>query len=191
MTTLTRSVSASSDDAQETGGTMNLAATNLNANSASQTIGLRFTNITIPAGSTINSASLTVNVVSTTYDDPNLTLRGSGEADTTTFTSTTNDITDRWKTSAAVSWNASNIGAGAKTSPDLAALISEIVAIPGWASGNDMNIYLAGNSGSAFRIDSYDNGSNAPQLTIHYTEPAAGGQPPRAMHQIRMRLACS
>jgi len=191
MTILTRSVAASSDDAQETSGTMALTGANLNANSAAQIIGLRFTNITIPAGATINSASLAVYVTSGSYDDPNLTLRGSGEADTTTFTSAANDITDRWKTSAAVTWNASSIGAGAKTSPDLAALISEIVAIPGWASGNDMNIYLAGNSGSAFRINAYDNGSDIPQLTINYTEPAIGGQPPRAMHQIRMRLACS
>ncbi len=191
MTTLTRSVSASNDDAQETGGTMNLAASNLNASSATQGIGLRFTNITIPPGSTINSAYLTVNITSSSYDDPNLTIRGSGEADTTTFTSTANDITNRWKTSASVSWSATGIGTGAKNSPDLATLISEILAIPGWASGNDMNFYLQGNSGSAFRIDSYDNGSNAPQLTIQYTEPAAGGQPPRTMHQLRMRLACS
>ena len=191
MTTLTRSVSASSDDAQETGGTMALTGANLNANSGNQIVGLRFTNVTIPAGATINSAYLTVNITSGSYDDPNLTIRGSGEADTTAFTSTANDITDRWKTSAAVAWSATGIGTGAKNSPDLATLISEILAISGWASGNDMNFYLAGNSGSAFRIDSYDNGSNAPQLTINYTEPAAGGQPPRSMHQLRMRLACS
>ncbi|MCW5865412.1 MAG: hypothetical protein KIT52_20160 [Anaerolineae bacterium] len=191
MTTLTRSIAASSDDAQETSGTMALTGANLNANSASQIIGLRFTNITIPPGSTINSATLTVYVTSGSYDDPNLTIRGSGEADPTTFTSAANDITDRWKTSAAVSWNAGNIGAGAKNSPDLATLITEILAISGWASGNDMNFYITGASGSAFRINAYDNGSDIPQLTINYTEPAAGGQPPRAMHQIRMRLACS
>lgn len=191
MTILTRSVGASSDDAVETSGTMALTNTTLSANSAGQIIGLRFTNITIPPGSTINSATLTVNITASAYDDPNLSIRGSGENDTTTFTSTANDITNRWKTSAAVTWNASNIGTGAKNSPDLATLVSEILAIPGWTSGNDINFYLAANSGSAFRVDSYDNGSNAPQLTIHYTEPAAGGQPPRAMHQIRMRLACS
>ncbi len=191
MTILTRSVGASSDDAVETSGTMALTNTTLSANSAGQIIGLRFTNITIPPGSTINSATLTVNITASAYDDPNLSIRGSGENDTTTFTSTANDITNRWKTSAAVTWNASNIGTGAKNSPDLATLVSEILAIPGWTSGNDINFYLAANSGSAFRVDSYDNGSNAPQLTIHYTEPAAGGQPPRAMHQIRMRLSCS
>ncbi len=187
MTTLTRSVAASADDAVENSGAMSLTATNLNANSASQIIGLRFSNITIPAGATITAATLTVNITSSSYDDPNVTIRGSGEANTTPFTTTANDITDRYKTSAAVTWSATGIGSGAKDAPDLAAIISEIVATPGWASGNALNLYLLGNSGSALRVYAYDNGSNAPQLAIDYTEPAAGGQPARSQHSFRLR----
>ncbi|HOU40323.1 MAG TPA: hypothetical protein PK829_03545 [Promineifilum sp.] len=187
MTTLTRAVAASADDAVELSGVMTLNGVNLNANSAGQNIGLRFANVTIPAGATITAAYLTLNVVSTSYDDPNLTIRGSGEATTTTFTSTTNDITTRFKTAATVTWNAGSIGAGARNSPDLSAILAEILAIPGWASGNAINFYLFPNAGSALRVYAYDNGSNAPQLTIDYTEPAAAGQPARSQHQFRLR----
>lgn len=187
MTTLTRSVAASSDDAVEASGTMTLNGANLNANAANQIIGLRFSNVTIPAGATISAATLTVNITSSSYDDPNISIRGSGEANTTPFTTTANDITDRYKTSAAVTWSATGIGSGSKDAPDLAAIISEIVATPGWAAGNALNLYLLGNSGSAFRVYAYDNGSNAPQLAIDYTEPAAGGQPARSQHPFRMR----
>ena len=187
MTTLTRSVSASNDDAQETGGTMNLAASNLNASSATQGIGLRFTNITIPANATINSATLTLNITSTSYDSPDVVIRGSGEADSTTFTATDYDLTNRYKTAVSVNWAAGDIGSGAKNTPDLAAILREILAMPGWASGNDISFYLTANAGSVLRVYAYENGSAIPQLAIDYTEPAAGGQPPRTMHQFRMR----
>ena len=42
MTTFTTAVAASSDDAQETSGTVNLTATVLNANSTAQITALRF-----------------------------------------------------------------------------------------------------------------------------------------------------
>lgn len=187
MPTFTTSVAASSDDAVELSGSMTTNATTLNANQAGQIIGLRFTNVTIPVGSTITSAYITVNITSTSYDDPDVTIRSSGEPDTTTFTTTTNDITDRFKTSTSVAWSATGIGSGSNNSPDLATIIAETIAISGWASGNNLNIYITGSASSAFRCYAYDNGSNYPSITINYTEPSAGGQPPRTMHQKRQR----
>ena len=52
MTTFTASVAASSDDAQESGGTVLIDGTNLNANAATQISAVRFQNVTIPPGST-------------------------------------------------------------------------------------------------------------------------------------------
>jgi len=187
MTTLTRAIAAGSDDCQELSGTVNLTNTYVNANNAGQIIGLRFTNITIPANATINSATLTLNITSTSYDSPDVVIRGSGEADSTTFTATDYDLTNRYKTAVSVNWAAGDIGSGAKNTPDLAAILREILAMPGWASGNDISFYLTANAGSVLRVYAYENGSAIPQLTIDYTEPAAGGQPPRTMHQFRMR----
>jgi hypothetical protein len=188
MTTFTTAVAASSDDAQETSGTVNLTATVLNANSTAQITALRFAGVTVPPGSTINSAYLTINITSTTYDDPDVTVRSSGEANPATFNTDAGHVTNRAKSAAFVSWIASNIGAGARNSPDLAALVAETITLPGWASGNAIAFYLTGNSGaSSIRCAGYDSGSNYPQLTIDYTAPSAGGQPRRTMHQFRLR----
>ena len=186
MTIFNTSIAAGSDDAQELSGTVNLTNTFVNANNAGQIIGLRFTNVTVPPGSTINSAALTVNVTSSTYDDPNVAIRGSGEANPATFNDTTNHLTNRAKTTASVTWNASNIGSGTENTPDLATLVSEMIGLAGWASGNAMAFYMTGNSGTALRIYAYENGSNQAQLTIDYTAPAAGGA---ATKLLRVRLS--
>lgn len=190
MSTFSAAIAAGSDDAQELSGTVNLTNVYVNANNAGQIIGLRFTGVTVPPGSTINNAYLTVNVTSSTYDDPNVSIRGNGDANPSTFTTTTNDLSSRAKTTAAVSWSAANIGSGTENTPDLSTIITEIIGISGWASGNAMAFYLTGNSGTALRIDAYENGSGLAQLTIDYTAPAAAGQPTaaRARQVPGMRL---
>ena len=186
MTIFNTSIAAGSDDAQELSGTVNLTNTFVNANNAGQIIGLRFTNVTVPPGSTINSATITVSVVSTSYDDPDVVIRGSGEANPATFAADANHLSNRAKSTATVNWAATNIGAGAENTPDLSTLVSEMIALSGWASGNAMAFYMTGNSGTALRIYAYENGSNQAQLTIDYTAPAAGGA---ATKLLRVRLS--
>ena len=187
MTTFTTSIAASADDAQELAGTNTTNGTNLNANAASHIIGLRFTGVTVPPGSTINNAYLTVSITSGSYDDPIVTIRGSGEANPATFNTDANHLTNRTKTSASVAWSATGLGTGDENTPELKTLVEEIIAIPSWASGNAMAFYITGSSGSALRFTSYDNGSGIPSLTIDYTAPSSGGQPRRTLHQFRMR----
>ena len=189
MATYTASVAASSDDAQETGGTVLLDGVNLNANSATQISALRFTNVTIPPGSTINSAYISVNITSSTYDDPDATIRGSAEANPATFTTAASHLTNRDKTSASVAWNGTGLGSGAENTPSLVTLVEEIIAIPGWASGNAMAFYFTGSATSSLRFNAYDNGSGIPSITIDYTAPTGGSQPRRTMHQFRLRIA--
>ncbi len=187
MTTFTTSPAASADDAQESNSTNTINGTSVNANSATQISAVRIPNVTVPPGSTINSAYLTLNLPNATYDDPDVTIRGSGEANPSGFTTTTDHLTDRLKTSAGVAWNAANVGTGNQNTPSLTTLVQEIIAIPGWASGNAMNFYFLGSTGSSFRFYTYDFGSNLPVLTIDYTAPSAGGQPVRTLHQFRLR----
>ena len=186
MTTFTGSPAASADDAAEAAGVNTIDGVNLNANSAAQLAAVRFTNVTVPPGSTINSAYITLNITSTTYDDPDVTIRGNGEANPAAFTTAANHITNRSKTSASVAWSATGLGSGAENTPSLVALVEEIIAIPGWASGNAMAFYFIGSAGSAIRFYAYDNGSNYASLTIDYTA-SSGGQPRRTMHQFRLR----
>jgi hypothetical protein len=171
MTTFTGSPAASADDAQETGGTNTINGTTINANYANQIAAVRFTGVTIPPGSTINNAYLTLNLPNATYDDPDLTIRGSGEANAAAFTTATDHLTNRLKTSASVAWSAANIGTGARNSPELKTLVQETINISGWASGNALAFYFTGSATSSFRFYTYDNGTGIPSLTIDYTPP--------------------
>lgn len=187
MTTFTGSPTASADDAQESNSTNTTNGATVNANSATQIAAVRVPGVSVPPGSIINSAYLTLNLPNATYDDPNLTIRGSGEANPAAFTTATDHLTNRAKTSAGVNWNTSNIGTGPQNTPELKTLVEEIIAIPSWAAGNAMAFYFLGNTGSSFRFYAYDNGSNYATLTIDYTPPSSGGQPRRSAHQFRLR----
>ena len=169
MTTFTGSPAASADDSQETGGTNTINGTTVNANSATQIAAVRFPNVTVPPGATINSATITFDLPNAIYDDPDLAIRGSGENNAAAFTTAANHITNRLKTTAAVSWSAANIGIGPRNSPELKTLVQETIGIAGWASGNAMAFYLTGTVTSSFRFYAYDNGSNFATLTIDYT----------------------
>lgn len=188
MAIFSTSIAAGSDDAQETNGTMALTGASLNANFATQTSGLLFGNVTLPPGSSISAASIELTIVNTTYDDPDVTIRAQAAANPTTFTAANNDITNRPRTSAAVVWDADNIGAGARATPDLSALVSEVIGLAGWASGNAMVFFVEGTADSQLRWAAYEDTSDPPAvLSITYTAPGASGQPVRSLHQFRIR----
>ncbi|WP_095045564.1 hypothetical protein [Candidatus Promineifilum breve] len=188
MSTYSATISASGDDARETGGSVNLTGANVTFQANNHYGGLRFVNVTIPAGSTINSAGLTVILPSASFDDPDLTIWGQDSDDAATFTTTANDVSGRTATTATTLWTAGNIGTGAKTSPSLAGIIQEIINRAGWASGNDIALILKANSTSPFRYNAYDGGgADYATLAVDYTAPSGGGQPARTIHQFRQR----
>lgn len=179
MTTLNLQVAASSDDARQaatTVVTLNSVSIAMSANGIWG--GLRFLNVTIPPGSTINTAVLQLNVVNTSNDDPNLDIYGEDVDDATTYLAVDNDIGGRTRTTAKTTWNATGVGAGFVASPDFAAVIQEIIDRPGWASGNDISIILDGLASTTFQFRTYDNAvGDGAKLDIDYTEAAAGGNP--------------
>ena len=189
MSNYSATITASSDDAREVSGTVTLNTATITFQTNTTYGGLRFTNLTIPQGSTINTATLTVTVSSGTFDDPNLTIRANDIDDATTFTTTGSDISGRTTTTAATTWAASSIGVGAKTSPSIVTIIQEIIDRPGWASGNNLALILKSNNSDPFRYNAYDNGSaDYATLDIDYTATSGGsGQPPRTIHQFRQR----
>lgn len=184
MAEFTASVAASEDDAQESAGTMALSASVLNANATTQSSGMRFTDVTIPPGSAITAATLDLYLVTGSYDDPDVTIRGEDTDDAAAFSETDDDITGRDTTAASVTWTASNVGTGTRTTPDFAAVVQEIVDRPGWASGNALVVLIAGNSSSsALRWASFDSANPPAELNVTYTPP--GGVAAKAMHLRR------
>ncbi|NNE70002.1 MAG: T9SS type A sorting domain-containing protein [Rhodothermales bacterium] len=176
-------VAASADDAEETlsSGAVLLTGNVLelpeDAPGSQDLKGMRFQNITIPSGATIDSANIQFHVHSTTADVAvTVTFVGEDIDDAPTFTTTTYDISGRTETTASVNWAiphwvAVDDEGSAQQSPDLATIIQEIVDRSGWASGNDIVIMVKASSGSGKRNpDSWDySNADAPELTIAYT----------------------
>lgn len=170
MATFSKFIAASSDDAGQWGSTVTLADITISLFWADYYAGLRFTNVTIPAGATVTNAYITLNVNNSSVDSPEgLTITANDVDDAATFTTASNNISSRAMTTASVSWPGADIGTGAKDSPDIKTVIQEIIDRAGWSSGNDIVILLQGSSSSSFTFVAYDNGSNIPSITIEYT----------------------
>jgi len=179
-------VSASTDDAEEkSDGKMTLTSTDLELTRASSTqqIGMRFNGLTIPNGATITSAYIQFQVDETTSETTNLTISGEDVDNSTTFTTTAYDITNRTTTGEYVDWSVpawsteDEVGDDQKT-PDLKTIAQEIVDRAGWSSGNSMSFIVTGDGKRV--AESYDGDSSAaPLLTITYvrTEPTEPDAP--------------
>lgn len=188
MATFSTSIAASADDARQDVSTVVLNGANITIDTATRYGGLRFLNVTIPQGSTINSATLTVTLPSASFDDPDVTIWGDDRVNSAAFSTGNNNISSRTATAATVTWTATGIGTGAKTSPSLTSIIQEIVNLGDWESGNDLALILKGNSTNAFRFNAFDGGgADYATINIDYTAPAAGGVPRQAMYYARLR----
>jgi hypothetical protein len=170
-------IAAGGDDGQEgSDGVPSLIANSIAIAAAVPYAGMLFRNVDIPAGATVNAARVDVYATSTAFDSPNLTIRG--EFDPADFTTTTNDLSGRTKTAAGVAWVAPDIGTGVKASPDISAVLNEIVGTAGWASGDDLALFLIDNdAGGLFVIASYEDETNPPpQLVVEWTIAATGNE---------------
>jgi SdrD B-like domain len=108
--------------------------------------GTRFTGVNIPQGATITSARVifTANTVEGTGDAVvcNLTIQGEAADNAAAFDGAVNfNITGRTDVASSVNWTINNAWAkgqsdASTTTPDLSAIIQQIVNRPGWASGN-------------------------------------------------------
>ncbi len=153
--------------------------------------GMRFLNVTVPAGATINTAYLTVqsfaDYATTTV---NSVIIGEKSTAPDAWGNMTNYATRRGTvvggandnniTSASVNWD--NIGVWAANtdynSPEIKTIIQEIIGLDGWASGNNLALFWddhagRGTSGVAIwrRAKSYDTSVTVcPRLHIEYTE---------------------
>lgn len=146
-----------------------------NQNGVEQWVGLRFQNLAIPNGAIINSAS--IRLTATTTDVGTLVIPVVGELspDTVDFSDLT-PLTNRPLTTAQLLWNVDPWFPGDSgpntTTPDLAAIVQEIVGQGGWSSGNSM-VFLFMNDAldSSERIAvSFDgNPAMSAVLTIDYT----------------------
>lgn len=191
-TTITSRVSASADDAYSptvagngftiSSGTLYVG---LYYGAAAAKTGLRFNNITIPPGSTINTAAisgLTVMSAGETQDTSGATvvkIAGEDTASAAIFTDSANFNARTLTTARSAQWTIAHgqtTNTQAFTSVDCASVIQEIVDRGDWSSGASIVLMIVDDASTQHRrIRSYDGDSpNAPLLTIDYT---VGGGP--------------
>lgn len=143
------------------------------ADGYSWSIFARITGITIPQGSTIDSATIHFhNPVSNSATGKSVTIDGN-DVNNAAIPTTEGNIRSATKTSATVNWTFGSISGGTLESPEIKTIIQEIVNRAGWASGNAMMLYLHTPTTSSdwdLTVRTYDHSSGqAPHINITYS----------------------
>jgi hypothetical protein len=180
-----RFVSTGNDDAEQrvSTGAMDLTSSDLeimNDGSNTQFIGIRFNGISIPKGVIIDSAFIQF---ATKGDKAPVsgtaTIRAELSANSSTFTSTINNISARptsstsviWPGSTDASWGtccANNVGPAQRT-PNIASLVQAVIDQSAWSTGNAVTLIM---NGTGVRNAQSFNGSAtfAPRLLVFYRQ---------------------
>lgn len=194
-TTITKTISSGSDDAEENLGnstiSINSSDLELPKDSSDQAIGLRFTDLAIPQGATIVSASLQFEVDEANAGDAvSLTIYAQNSDDALAFSASAGNISSRPKTTASVAWNSvADPAIDSKlNSPDITAVVQEVVNRGGWTTGSDMAFIIMKASGTGKRVvESYDGeASAAARLTVQLQWDS--GSTTTATQTVRDRL---
>ncbi|NRQ18359.1 metallophosphoesterase [Ensifer sesbaniae] len=175
-------VASSADDAEErSSGSTSLTSSDLELavdDGVGQTVGIRFTGIDIPKGAIITNAYIQFTVDEVSTGTISLLIRGQDVDDAAAFAATTFNVTSRPATDASIAWTPADwavrgeAGAAQRT-PDLSAIIQEIVSRDGWAALNDMVFLITGSGTRTARA--YDGSPTAaPLLHVEYTLPTSG-----------------
>lgn len=144
-------VAASGDDAEEKpSGSVDTTSTDLELvfDGSVQTVGIRFAGLAVPRGATITSAYVQFTADESQSEATSLSIQGEAADNAAGYARTTRNITTRARTSAAASWAPTPWTAGqvaaAQRTPDLSAVVQEVVNRPGWASGNALALVVTG-----------------------------------------------
>ena len=174
-------VRAGADDAEEAAtGAVDLSSSDLElvTDGTAQTVGMRFTVVTVPAGATISNAYVQFQVDETSSAATSLTVTGEAADNPSAFTTAVRNISSRPRTASAVGWVPAawpTVGArGAdQRTPNLASVVQEIVARPGWAGGNALALIVTGSGRRT--AEAFESGASlAPVLHIEYSSGSSG-----------------
>lgn len=170
------SVAVGSDDAEErAGGSLSLTSSDLElvVDSDVQVVGVRFVNTGIPAGASIASAYIQFEVDETKNTDPSvMIITGQDSNNAPTFAKTTNNISNRPRTSNAVTWSpplwTSNGDRGsAQRTSDLTSIVQEITNKSGYTENAPMVFIFEGQGKRV--AEAYEGGADkAATLVVSY-----------------------
>lgn len=174
VTITERPISTSFDDAEElASGSMLLTNGDLELvfdQGGNQTVGMRFNNIDIPQGTQIHSAYVQFTTDETSAGSAALTIAAEAADNSPGFTGATGNLSSRPRTAATAAWEPyawTSVGEANfnQRTPNLAAIIQEIVNRPGWSSGHSLSIIVTG-SGTRTAVSYNTSPAAAPVLHI-------------------------
>ncbi len=172
------SVTVSATDVDDTTGTATINGPDCSTEDSDgtiptvQKIGLRFTDLDIPPGAIIESATIDfVSAGAALADTLNIKIEDS--ADTVAF-STANDIENR-TLSTAVNWiTGAWVADTTYSSPEVNTLVDTAVnrsSGTAWACGNSLAFIITGDDDTEHQIKSYETSGSAPILNVEYSLP--------------------
>ncbi len=178
--TLTRSIATSADDAEEPAlGVVSLTSTDLElvnddvTSAGDQLVGLRFSGLNIPQGAIISSATIQFKADEVQTAATALDIAAQAADTAPAFTTTAGNLSSRAITSTSVlwqplAWNTIGEATATQRTPNLAAIVQEIVARPGWVSGNAIAFLIEGTGRRT--AEAFDKAASVPaSLTITYS----------------------
>jgi len=143
-----------------------------------QTVGLRFTSLNIPQGAIITKAYIQFTCDEKKTGVTSVTVKGEAADNSAAFTTATNNVSLRTKTTASAAWNSipswNTIGAATtnERTPELKAIVQEIVNRVGFTTTSAMSFIITGTGTRT--AEAYEGSTTqAPLLYIEYTAPAA------------------
>ncbi|MEX0985643.1 MAG: Ig-like domain-containing protein [Actinomycetota bacterium] len=140
-------------------------------------VGLRFTGVNLPADATITNAYIQFTADEARDVPSNLRVRGEKALNPGTFVTAKSNITNRATTDATAAWSSPGwIVRFARTAeqrtPDLSAIVQEIIGQSGWTPGNAVVFIVTGNPSGRLVASSFEGGGGGiPGLHIEYTIP--------------------
>ncbi|MGZ8220901.1 MAG: hypothetical protein ACXWT0_04545, partial [Methylobacter sp.] len=184
ISTINVRVAGGSDDAEQlvSTGAVDLASSDLEltVDGTNQTVGMRFNSIAIPKGAVIQNAYVQFTVDETPSVTETLQVWGQAADNAATFTTAANNISSRTKTAASATWNPAawpTVGAAGvdQQTPDIKAVIQEIVNRSGWTSGNSLAVIITGDGNGKRVAEAFEGAPSAAPLL--HVEFAASGDP--------------
>lgn len=169
-----RRVAFGADDAeQESTGSVNRTSTDLEL-ATGRTVGIRFTSLAIPPGAEIASAYLQFTADEIHAGATALLISGDDRDTSPSLGTGSFSISSRPRTAAVVEWspapwNTIGEAAEAQRTPDLRAIVQEIVDRAGWQSGNAISFLVSG-TGKRVGVSRDRSASLAPLLVVEYAE---------------------
>jgi len=133
--------------------------------------GFRFTNVTIPQGAVVRTATFQGYIfVASTQDDANFDIFANDVDNANNFSAEPN-VRNRIRTTVFVPWVQGNLGSAWTNSPNISSVVQEVINRPGWNSGNALMILGFGKTDLIrdYKIYSYEGDpSRAAKLHVEF-----------------------